>query len=427
MNVQRRTGRERAVVATLAVTVTASYGVLMYAFPVVLTAMQQELGWSSATLTGAYAAGALTGGIAAVPLGARLDRRDARAVFILCAIGASLLVAAWSRVQTVAGLYAVWLALGVCSAGLFYDAAFTAVAGWPARRRTSAMTSITVAGGLASTLFVPITAALTERFGWRNAVLLLAGLLALLTVVPLAAMRIGRGGNRRRKPAAAISITMSARAGGTRVALRSPALRRIGAAFAIATVASAGLAIHLVPLLLERGQDLAMASAALATLGLAKPVGRIALQPLSTRVPLATAAIGLLAMQAAGLLVLVVAPGPVGPWLAVALFGIGDGATTPARAGLIAELRGPVGFGAAAGVVALGMAAARAVGPVGVSIVHTFGGYVPALLLLTTMLLAACHMLASTGLCRAPACCVLFKRPSSACMEEETNFNGSVL
>ena len=52
-------------VGVLSITVTVSYGVLMYAFAVVLAPMQANLGWSQAVLTGGFS-------LAAIVLGAAL-------------------------------------------------------------------------------------------------------------------------------------------------------------------------------------------------------------------------------------------------------------------------------------------------------------------------------------------------------------------
>src|SRR5688500_10511936 len=56
-------------VATLSVTETVSWGVLYYAFSVMLQPMQADLGWSRADLSGAFSLAVLLSGIAAVPVG----------------------------------------------------------------------------------------------------------------------------------------------------------------------------------------------------------------------------------------------------------------------------------------------------------------------------------------------------------------------
>ena len=57
------------VVGTLATTETISWGILYYAFAAFLVPMQQELGWSTTTLSGAYSLALLVSGLVAVPAG----------------------------------------------------------------------------------------------------------------------------------------------------------------------------------------------------------------------------------------------------------------------------------------------------------------------------------------------------------------------
>lgn len=44
------------------------------------------------------------------------------------------------------------------------------------------LTVVTLAGGLASTVFAPLTALLAAHLSWRHSYLTLAGLLAVLTI-----------------------------------------------------------------------------------------------------------------------------------------------------------------------------------------------------------------------------------------------------
>src|SRR2546430_11092524 len=66
------------VVGTLAVTVTVSYGVLTYAFGIVLVPMQRELGWSRIELAGAFSLALAAWALAGVPVGMALDRYSPR-------------------------------------------------------------------------------------------------------------------------------------------------------------------------------------------------------------------------------------------------------------------------------------------------------------------------------------------------------------
>src|SRR5207247_3535606 len=66
------------VVGTLAVTVTVSYGVLTYAFGIVLVPMQRELGWSRIELAGAFSLALAVWAVAGVAGGIALDRDSPR-------------------------------------------------------------------------------------------------------------------------------------------------------------------------------------------------------------------------------------------------------------------------------------------------------------------------------------------------------------
>ncbi len=68
----------RRLVGVLALTETVSFGVLLYAFSVLLLPMERELGASRGALSAALAAAAITRAIAAPIVGGWIDRRGVR-------------------------------------------------------------------------------------------------------------------------------------------------------------------------------------------------------------------------------------------------------------------------------------------------------------------------------------------------------------
>ena len=178
-----RTRRWR-VVGALSVTVTVSYGILYYAFAAFLVPMQRDLGVSAQQLTGAFSLGLLVSGVTGIAVGRHLDRHAAHGLMTAGSIAAALLVLAWSRVEGLVALYALWLALGAVMATVLYEVAFTVLAKTfpePAERR-QAMTAMTLVGALASFVFVPLAQALIDTLGWRDALVVLAAILAATTV-----------------------------------------------------------------------------------------------------------------------------------------------------------------------------------------------------------------------------------------------------
>src|SRR5918997_3490359 len=173
-----------AIAGTLAVTETASWGVLYYAFAAFLVPMQQELGWSRTALTGAYSLGLLVSGLAAPLVGRWLDRHGPRALMTLGSTAGTILLLVWASVGNLVAYYLVWVGMGLAMAATLYEPAFAVIAKWFERERARALLLVTLAGGLASTIFLPLSAWLVEAQGWRGALLTLAAVLALLTILP---------------------------------------------------------------------------------------------------------------------------------------------------------------------------------------------------------------------------------------------------
>lgn len=172
------------IVAVLAVTETVSWGILYYAYAVVQVPMGLELGASPAVLAGAFSLAVLLTGLAAVPVGRWLDVRGPRGLMTAGAIACTLLVAAWSQVHTVTGLYLVMAGIGLARAAVLYDPAFAVIVRWFHARRSTALLAVTVVAGFASTIALPASQSLIEALGWRRSLLVLAGVLATVTILP---------------------------------------------------------------------------------------------------------------------------------------------------------------------------------------------------------------------------------------------------
>ncbi|HAX25091.1 MAG TPA: MFS transporter, partial [Chloroflexi bacterium] len=127
-------------VAALSLTEITSWGVLYYAFSVFLTPIGAEMGWSIAEMTGAYSLALLVSGVAAIPAGRWLDRHGPRGLMTAGSIAATVLVVAWSRVESLLGFYLVWAGIGLVMAAVLYEPAFVVVATWFRRYRARALT-----------------------------------------------------------------------------------------------------------------------------------------------------------------------------------------------------------------------------------------------------------------------------------------------
>ncbi|HYR08254.1 MAG TPA: MFS transporter [Longimicrobium sp.] len=398
-------------VAVLAVTETVSYGVLQYAFPVFLAPMEAELGWSRTAMTGAFSLASLVSGFAAIPAGRWVDRHGARGLMTAGSILAALLLLAWAMTENLAAFYAIWAGLGLAMAAVLYEPAFAVVASWFHRLRGRALTLLTFVAGFASVIFVPLATWLVEAYEWRRALVWLAVILAATTILPHALLLRrrpedlellpdgGSGVDDDNDRASFIPPSVPAD-----VAIRGASFRWLTVAFALSSLTTTALAVHLIPLLLERGYAPAFAGAAMGAVGLMALPGRLIFTPLGGRWPRAAVTASIFLLQALGIAALMMGGGEAGVWACVALFGAGFGAITPARAALLAELYGPLEYGRISGVLAMFLALARAAAPVGASVLYVAGGgYTPVLwtLLAACLAAAAAVLLAGTPL-RSP-------------------------
>jgi MFS family permease len=306
-------------------------------------------------------------------------------------------VLAWASAESLIGFYAVWAGLGVVMAAVLYEPAFAVVATWFDKDRTKAMLLLTLAGGLASPIFVPLTAWLAAHWGWRTALVVLATVLAIVTI-PLHALLLRRRpsdmgllrGLERSESEARVDRGAEARSVERRRALRSESFRWLAAAFWLQTFASMAVAIHMIPLLLDRGLGTGMAVAGAAVVGGMQLPGRLLLGPLERRVSAGTIAVSVFLLQALGLAALATTTGAAGVFVFAALFGVGAGASTLVRATVVARLYGVESYGSISGVLAMFATSARALAPLAASVGYGLaGGYRPVLWALVALSFAS--------------------------------------
>jgi cyanate permease len=395
------------IVATLAVTETVSWGVLYYAFAVFQVPMRAELGFSSAQTAGAFSLAVLVTGLAAVPAGRWLDRHGARWLMTAGSVAAVLLVVAWSRVHTVVGLYLVFAGIGLVSAAVLYEPAFAVVVRWFHTGRARALLAVTVVAGFASTVFLPTSDALIRALGWRDALLVLAAVLAVTTVLPHALVL-------RRDPAdlglhpdgTATPATPSGhpnrRAGlrtTARWALRDPLFGWLTLAFAANTLAAIVVAVHLVPFLRDHGHGGTFAAAATGALGALSVTGRLAVTGAARRWSTASVTAVAFAVQGVAVVVLLAAgSSTAGAVVFVLLFGLGFGVGTIARPALLAEAYGTASYATLSALGGVAFTASKTVGPVAAGVAVTVtGSWTPMLLGLLVVTAVASGAVARAG------------------------------
>jgi len=309
--------------AALGATQTVGYGVLYYAFAVYLTPMAGDLHASTATVTGALTLAVLVAAIAAVPVGRWLDRRGGRAMMTSGSVLGTFAVLAWSRVDSVVELYAVFSVIGVASAMVLYEPAFAVVIATVApARRADALLTVTIVAGFASSIFLPLTGGLVEAFGWRDSLLILAAILGTVTI-PLHAIAVPlHRGHTSTDRASDDGVRRSI----VRAALRDRGFWLLVATFVAQGAATATVAVHLVAYLVDLGHPVAFAAAVTGLLGVMSVTGRLATTGLGRRWSTASVTAVVFAVQAAAMGTLpLLGNSRAGAAACVTLFGLGFG------------------------------------------------------------------------------------------------------
>lgn len=358
------------IVGALSVTETVSWGILYYAFAVFLIPMQRDLGFSTAELTGAYSLALLVSAVAGIGVGRWLDRRSPRGLMTAGSVAGTLLVLAWSQVDGLAAFYVLWVAIGLVLAIVLYEPAFTVVAKWfpdPGERRR-ALTALTLVAALASFIFMPLSQALIDAHGWRDALVILAVVLGAVTI-PLHAVALRRAPGAGRSPSAASPSV------GARDALRSAPFWLLSSAFFLGTFTGIAMTVHAIPFLLERGYGAAFAAFAVGLVGISQIPGRIVFALIGARLPRELAVSAVFVLIGGGIAVLTGLDATAAVIAGLVLLGMGNGMATLARATAIADLYGGTAYGTINSVAAAGTTGARAAGPVVAAVYAAALGY----------------------------------------------------
>ena len=166
----------RSAVVGLSTFVFVAFGVELYAMSVLLTEEAAGGEFSIALLSTAYGGAGVIAGLLAPRVGRWADHHSVRGLMafgaVLAALGL-LVIAGATSAWVVVGAF--WLFLGPAQAMTLYEPAYVAVSLWVGEiYRNRAIALLSVIGGIAGPVFLPLTGFAVARFGWRPTVVGLA-------------------------------------------------------------------------------------------------------------------------------------------------------------------------------------------------------------------------------------------------------------
>lgn len=357
----------------LGITQIIGYGTLMYAYAILLPHMAADLGLSLSGIFGILSLGLFFGGMLAPVAGKLIDRYGGRWVMTFGSIMAALAVISLSQVKGPVGLFTGILLAEAAGMFVLYNAAFASVARLDLNVPTQKSISvITLFGGVASTIFWPLTLAIYTAIGWQTTWMLLGATL-LVTCAPIHFFAL------RRRDIPMDSPSKSPRPNWPEL---TGDMRRRGMLWMVVSFVFSGYLMGAVMTLWvtnvqDLGHSAAMAALAGAVIGPFKTVGRFFEMLVSRNMyPLVTYALSL-GLMLAGFLVLLLAGFTLpGLMVAAALYGMGDGIKTIARGTLPLALFGASGYGARLGWIAFVQTGINASAPFAFAwATQVFGGW----------------------------------------------------
>ncbi|WP_329553628.1 MFS transporter [Streptomyces sp. NBC_00696] len=386
----RNRSRPRAALPALCATQITSWGVVYYAFPVLNSRITADTGWSTTSTTAAFSGALLVSAITGIPVGRILDRRGPRAVMTLgsvLGVTAVLLIASAPNLMV---FTAGWLLAGMAMAATFYQPAFAAVTRWWGPDRVRALTVVTLAGGLASTAFAPLTATLAEHLSWRATYVVLAAILAAVTI-PAHALAL-------RAPWPAAPPRPAQHANGSWSVARSRPFLMLAAAFTLNSFAMYAVVIALVPLLMARGAAPTAAAWILGLGGAGQTLGRTLYATLSKRTGVTTRTVTLIAAGGGTTVAFAAISGPLPLLVLLAVVaGMVRGNLTLLQATAVTDRWGTSDYARLSALLAAPATVASAIAPfAGAALATSLGGY-PVLFMLLAAVSAIAGVLALGG------------------------------
>jgi predicted MFS family arabinose efflux permease len=319
------------------------WGAIYYAISVLARPIAADTGWSATVVFAGFSLSLLVAGLSAAPLGRLVDRRGGRAAMTIGgAIGGAGL-ALVGLAPNVPVYFVGWAVLGVASRLTLYDAAFATLVEIDGRGARRAISVLTLFGGLASSIFWPLTQIVEQAIGWRGTflayALLTLGCAALhwLALPPKPAAAPGPAG-----PADATSLDE----GTIPPSERPLAIALLTVSLALNGIVFTALSAHMIPIFVALGLALTTTVWVASIKGVFQTLGRLAELVFGARLPPTLLAV--IATGALPLAFLALVPGVdlVTAVLFSIFYGVSNGLVTIVRGGLPLVLFGRVGYAA---------------------------------------------------------------------------------
>jgi MFS family permease len=347
----------RATVSALALGQVLSWAILYYGFSSFVLPMMRDLGWSKATLMGAFTLGLALWGASTYAVGSAIDRGHGRAVMTAGSLLAAAGLVLWAVAREPWVFFVACACTGTAMAMNLYEPAFSILTKRYPLKYRDGITALTLVGGFASTLSFPAVAALMAALGWRGALWVMAAVMAL-GVAPLHAWALRGPGVAlpTHEPDPVATATL-------REALHTRAFWLLTLTFTLYSFVIAGLWAHVMPAMAAKGIDQTAALAVLVWIGPAQVAGRLLYAWAGRGLALRKLGAAVLLGVPVSLAILALGTHPALLVVFAVLYGACNGLVTIVRGGLVPEYFGRAHVGRIGGTMSAVGLLARAAAP----------------------------------------------------------------
>jgi MFS family permease len=354
-----------------------------YYLPAVLvTPISSDTEWSITSVVIGLSVALLVAGVASPKVGRTIDKHGGRATLASSSVLMSLGLLIMGSAQHLAIYYLAWCIIGVGMATGLYDAAFATLGRLLGERAKSSISGLTLLGGFASTIGWPLLTILENELGWRGACFVLAGI-HLMIGLPIYLIFIPKVAANP----AANSVVMPSERPNLPVGHHHLFLL-VSLLLTLLSLVTSSISVHLLDTLKLLGIATATALAIGMVIGPAQVIGRIGEFTLGKNShPTLSTRLGII-LCLSGIALLLTAQ-PLLAFIAIALYGAGNGILTITRGTLPLVLFGSDGYGARMGLLARPMLIAQSIGPIAAAICLDVYGANTLLLLLIGLVFAA--------------------------------------
>ncbi len=361
-------------------------GTTFYSFGVLLKPLSEEFGASRFAVGSALPTLMLAGALCGPLIGREVDRRGARGPMVLGALLMAVGFLAFSRIDSVLGLYAAFGGLVAVGGALLGPLPNTAlVASWFQRGRGTAIGISQIGISLSGLVMAYVTTWLVVEYGWRTAVLCFAAVPIAVVLPVVALVIVNRPEDRGLLPDGLQADGDEAKPapppaqGSLRDALRERDLWLIALVIGLNFAGSGSVSQVIHSHVTDLGHSAARAAGVLSLMAGMAALGKPVFGGLADRISPRSAMAIATGLQAVGLVAILLSPGHEALLIASLVFGLGFGGIMPLFGMLTAARFGAARLGRMMGAAGPVMLPFQLMGlPFATAVFDRTGSYLPA-------------------------------------------------